>query len=100
MKRYEAAGLVDETPPPLHDPVDPAAGGLSDARSWCRWCGHRVIVDGDRWVHHVSDGPPRGEGVLEVADCPGDEPWPGVSWLTAPKRRAMLRLTSISRSIS
>ncbi|MGH9069232.1 MAG: hypothetical protein ACRD0J_17350 [Acidimicrobiales bacterium] len=80
VKRYEQAGLLDKGPSAglPHPPVDPTAGGLSDARNWCRWCGHRVIASpgGGGWVHHLNDGEARTEGVIEVPDCPGEEPWP------------------------
>jgi hypothetical protein len=79
VRRADAAGLVDpqRLPPPC-PPVDPsAAGDLSDARTWCMWCGHRLVTAGspphDGWAHNAPDGLP---GELIDVDCSGPEPWP------------------------
>ncbi|HMG43924.1 MAG TPA: hypothetical protein VK611_21505 [Acidimicrobiales bacterium] len=82
VRRFEAAGMLrpEQLPPPV-PPRDPTAGALNDARSWCRWCGHRIVLDGssgsvaDSWAHHVLDGGARHDGLIDV-DCPGPEPWP------------------------
>lgn len=82
VKGYEAAGVLEALPEPPEPatPVDPCAGDLRDARDWCRWCGHRVIASGigaeGRWIHHQAEGFATREGIIEVPDCPGPEPWP------------------------
>ncbi len=95
VKGYEAAGVLQAPPEPPApaNPVDPAAGRLRDARGWCRWCGHRVIVgdlkDGGRYVHHQAEGFASRAGVIDVPSCPGPEPWPAnLPWYSDPEQRA------------
>jgi len=94
VKGYEAAGVLEAPPEPpaAAPPVDPAAGDLGDARSWCRWCGRRVIIgetgNGGRWVHHQPEGFAGRAGFIEVSDCPGPEPWPAhLPWYPDPEQR-------------
>ena len=76
VERIETTAQADVVIP--HAPVDPSAGGVTDSRTWCRWCGHRVIAASGRagWVHHVNEGGARTDGIIEVPDCPGEAPWP------------------------
>jgi hypothetical protein len=78
VRRFEAGGLLraEELPAPA-PPIDAAAAEKWPAMAWCRWCGHRIVVnaDGDWWVHHtILDG--AGQGYVHIAECPGPEPWP------------------------
>jgi hypothetical protein len=57
-----------------HPPVDPNAGGLTDARAWCKWCGNRVIPTPEGWAHHVPVGEESVEGIIDVPQCRGAEP--------------------------
>ncbi len=67
------------SPGTLPDPVDPIIGEpeLGDARTWCRWCGHRLVKSkgSDGWQHHTADAR-AGDGYLDDVDCPGPQPWP------------------------
>lgn len=91
LRPYQDAGLLPGPGEEPVAPVPPVVGdvGLRDARSWCRWCGQRVISAGggslgDRWVHHEPTGWASLTRVIEVPDCPGPEPWPSNwEWLGA-----------------
>lgn len=95
IKAYEAAGLLSPAPdaPAAVPPVDPSAGTPGNARSWCRWCGNRVVVvdlgSGGRWGHLAAEGLADTPSQIDVPDCPGPEPWPShLPWYADPEQRA------------
>lgn len=90
LRPYQEAGLLPGPGEQPAAPVPPVVGevGLRDARSWCRWCGHRVVAsglmtdDGPTFQHHEPTGWASKDRVIEVPDCPGPEPWPtSYEWL-------------------
>ncbi len=63
----DRAVLPPPTPPVIGRPA------ISDARAWCRWCGERLISDGE-W-HHTT-GPDSTVRAYMPPDSEPHDPWP------------------------